>query len=211
MRFIGGIIGGVVAGLLGAIIWTLIAYFAHVQLGIIAWLIGGMVGVGVALGCKKDTGSETGALAAIIAVLAILGGKYATAWAYVRSDPVPHVAFTDNDAKVYTAHEVVAEFEEASKTLKWPEGQNDDIADEESHFPKDVWKEAVGRWDAKSSEEQATFKAERDAEFRALVSAMEKKFVNAAFKQSFSVLSFVFIAFALFTAFKVGGGMSGDD
>jgi len=72
----GMILGGGVAAVIGAAIWAGIAYGTGYEIGWIAWILGGMVGFGIRLGGGR--GPTAGALAAILAVLAICGGKILT-------------------------------------------------------------------------------------------------------------------------------------
>ncbi|NOZ39633.1 MAG: hypothetical protein GXP24_05340, partial [Planctomycetes bacterium] len=57
------IISGAIAGAVGAAIWAAVAYFANLEIGYIAWGIGGLVGVAVAATGKNTT------LAGVVAVL----------------------------------------------------------------------------------------------------------------------------------------------
>lgn len=70
------LIGGVVGGGIGAAIWAAIAYFAGVEVGWIAWAVGGLAGAGSSIGARGHAGTTTGGLAAAAAVLAILAGKF---------------------------------------------------------------------------------------------------------------------------------------
>lgn len=72
----GMVIGGGIAGIIGSAVWALVAYGAGLEIGWIAWLIGGLVGFGVAMAGGK--GGNAGLLAAAIAVLAICLGKVVT-------------------------------------------------------------------------------------------------------------------------------------
>lgn len=206
------IVAGLAAGVVGALAWAAIAYYAHVQLGILAWGIGGLVGVAVAVACKGETDSLTGAIAAVIALGAILGGKYMAAMA-IASDYTPNLAAatTDAEAKEFLAIRIARGAEDAGRTLKWPEGKNLDSAERLEDYPKDVVKEAEEKWAAMSPEEQASEKAEHDKTKRLVMSTVKSSMTTAAFKASFGVLSIVFCVLALITAFKVGGGLSGDD
>jgi hypothetical protein len=68
---------GLVAGAIGAGIWAVIAYFTGFELGWIAWGVGLLVGVGVAIGNKGEGSVPAGVLAAVLAILSVVGGKYA--------------------------------------------------------------------------------------------------------------------------------------
>ncbi len=66
-----------IAALLGAILWKIIAVSFNYELGLIAWLIGGAIGFAAAIGGAR--GHNTAIACAILAFLAIFGGKFLTA------------------------------------------------------------------------------------------------------------------------------------
>ena len=78
------IIAASVGGGVGALIWGAIAYFAHVEVGYVAWGIGGLVGfcVRVAAGDMDDT--FAGIIAAVGSVISILAGKLLSAYFIVQ-------------------------------------------------------------------------------------------------------------------------------
>lgn len=79
-RFIGdglsplAIATGCVVALLGALLWRFIALTFDYELGLIAWLIGGAIGFSVAFAGGR--GDVSGRLCGVLALVAILGGKY---------------------------------------------------------------------------------------------------------------------------------------
>ena len=56
MNMIGALVGGVVGGLIGAAAWAAVTYFSGWEIGLIAWGIGGLVGLGVHLGTRRRGG-----------------------------------------------------------------------------------------------------------------------------------------------------------
>lgn len=68
------IITGTVVALVGALIWSGIASVTGYEFGFIAWVIGGAVGMSVAM--SGSAGEKAGLACAAFALLAILGGKY---------------------------------------------------------------------------------------------------------------------------------------
>ena len=84
------------SGLLGAVIWGAIAYFAHVEVGYVAWAIGGLVGFSVRV-CAGDM-DETfaGIIAATSSVVSILLGKllsvYFVVTYLIQKGEIPPVA-----------------------------------------------------------------------------------------------------------------------
>ncbi|WP_045858360.1 hypothetical protein [Teredinibacter purpureus] len=72
-----GIAAGAVAASMGAFLWVLVAKLVNYALGLVAWLIGGMVGFTAAkLGSR---GELSGVICGALALLAVLGGKYTVA------------------------------------------------------------------------------------------------------------------------------------
>jgi len=70
------VIGGLIGGALGCGIWTAIAYYAQLEVGYVAWAIGGLAGAGCAMGARGYAGATSGLFACIIALAAIAAGKY---------------------------------------------------------------------------------------------------------------------------------------
>ena len=74
-----------VAAVVGAFVWKLIAVAFGYELGLVAWGIGGAVGVAAAMAGGRGTG--IGIVCALLALMAIFGGKYMTMASY-QSDMV---------------------------------------------------------------------------------------------------------------------------
>ena len=69
----GGIVGAIAGGILGALVWAGIAYFANYELGLVAWGIGIVVGVGSAL--LGGEGGANGLMCGFVALASIFAGK----------------------------------------------------------------------------------------------------------------------------------------
>ena len=67
----------VIMAILGATAWYLISVKLNFELGLIAWFIGG--GIGLAAMVSGSHSQSVGAICALLVVLAVLGGKYAAA------------------------------------------------------------------------------------------------------------------------------------
>ncbi len=67
----------VAVALLGALLWKFIAVTFNYELGLIAWLVGGAIGFSAAVAGAKGQGAAVAC--AVLALLAILGGKYMAA------------------------------------------------------------------------------------------------------------------------------------
>ena len=68
---------GIAVAILGAWLWRFIALTFGFELGLVAWLVGGAIGFCVALSGTR--GENVGIACAVLASLAILGGKYLVA------------------------------------------------------------------------------------------------------------------------------------
>lgn len=209
-----GLIGAVLGGAVGAMIWAAIAYFTHYEIGWIAWGVGGLVGFGMMMGAQDSSGAHTGAVAAIIALASICAGKYVAIHFMVKDDvhelrqSLPPV--TDDDAQIMLADQLVKEYEEAGKKLKWPEGMTVDAAEKAEDYPKDLWKDMLKRWEGMTAEHQQQYRdtitRDRDALVQAVVGAAEEE----GFLGSFGLFDALFGFLAVATAFKLGSG-GGDE
>jgi len=65
---------GAAAALVGALVWSFIANISGYELGLVAWGIGGVIGFAVI--ASGSSGLKTGIACGILAMAAILGGKY---------------------------------------------------------------------------------------------------------------------------------------
>lgn len=209
---------GVVAGGIGALVWAAIAYLANYEVGWVAWGIGWLVGSAVAIGNADGSRApaSAGAIAVFLAALAVLGGKYGTAWAMVPHgeslvDTLATSYFDDEEFLIsYVADDVVVEFQADGRTLTWPAGANRVEPTSKLDYPTDVWAEAARRWSTLSGPQRTAFREAREASFRGVVTEnlpdLRRGFVRAAFLDSFAPLDLLFVGLAVFTAFRVGSG-----
>ncbi|MDB5344924.1 MAG: hypothetical protein JWP89_3301 [Schlesneria sp.] len=72
---ISAILSAGIGGSIGAVIWGAIAYFAHAEVGYVAWGVGGLVGFCVRMGAGDMDEGIAGFIAAGGAVISILAGK----------------------------------------------------------------------------------------------------------------------------------------
>ena len=152
MKPLGAILGGSIGGLIGAVIWAVVTYSSGWEIGWIAWGIGGLVGVGVRLGTSGSGGISHGGTAVIIALVAVLGGK----WAAVRLEFSAFMAGDDAPLGVI-ADTIVAEREEAGTRVPMPPEEYAESLRE--MYPPDVWSEAVQRWKAIDPQQQDAMRA----------------------------------------------------
>jgi hypothetical protein len=70
-----GTIFSFLGALLGAIIWAAVAYFTGFEVGYIAWGLGGLAGLGMALGHEDSDGTVAGIIAACMSLGGIVAAK----------------------------------------------------------------------------------------------------------------------------------------
>lgn len=209
-----GFIGALIGGVIGAAIWAAIAYFSGYELGIIAWLLGGVVGLGMALGAGDESDTPTGVVAAMVAIGAIALGKFTAIHFLVERDLnkmyAEEAPITLDDAKVYLAEQLVDEYTAAGKPLTWPEGMTYEEASVLTDYPTDLQKDVEARWATLSPDVHEQYRVAVE-QFRVEGLSMAKSAIkDMAFKESFSMWDAIWILLAVATAFKVGAGLSGD-
>ena len=211
------VVYGLVAGALGALIWAGVVYFTEYEIGWIAWGVGAMVGFAVALGNEDGRRSPTaaGVLAVAITVVSIVAGKYLAVQTLMPSDEEIVELFTADFEREefvvsYLADDIAVEFEEAGRTVSWPEGSDPSNAASQGDYPPDVWAEAERRWAEWAPEERDDFRTERRAEVAANVEAslpeLRAMFASGGFTGSFSPMDLIFFGLAMVTAWGMGSG-----
>ncbi|MEM1445661.1 MAG: hypothetical protein AAGF84_06365 [Planctomycetota bacterium] len=212
----GAIFGGVTAGLIGAAVWAGLIVFADIEIGWIAIGVGALVGFGVALGSRGGS-PATGMVAALIAVLSIVGGKYAAVSVLINShgsELVSEEMFADDVfVTSYVADDVLMEMGTegmALEDLEWPATADFENPDGPEDYPADVWAEADRRWSAMSAEDQTAYRNEKQAMAEAGFAAMRGDLQYEAFKSMFGGLDLLFLGLAIFMAYKLGIAKIGD-
>ncbi|MGH7243494.1 MAG: hypothetical protein ACREJD_08775 [Phycisphaerales bacterium] len=204
-----GIIGGLIGGAIGAAIWAAIAYFAHVQSGLVAIGVGALVGCGTFMFAGNDVSPVTGAAAALIALASIAAGKYLAVHAYFANvSGVAHKALTvdENMALIHISRQVAEEWEKGGKKLEWPKGSDIDDATEEAEFPKGVWADAKGRWNAMSETQKDGYKRDLQENLHAEIDGVVAGVESDAFAKSFTFFDILWAFLAIGSAYKLGSG-----
>lgn len=112
MNLIKAAIAGTIMALLGALLWAAIVYYGKLEIGYLAWGIGLAVGLAIAW-ASKGGGFVNGALAVLLTVGSILGGKYLAVQWVVGRQLQPEIEkfearWTEEFAISYLADEVLA-------------------------------------------------------------------------------------------------------
>lgn len=212
MRFVTALVGGTVGGLLGAAIWAGITYATNHEIGWIAWGVGFLVGVGVRMGSQEWDGAVPGMLAVVLAVLAVVGGKYAAVSLIVSKIGAEQaINVTDTDVKEWICREIVHERSTKGPPVKWPPGKTAETAMTLADFPADVQKEATKRWDGYPPAEQQQKIAEQKQQIEKLHKMVRGMVHGVAFQNSFGPMDILFFLLAAYTAFRLGSGAASED
>lgn len=209
-----GLIASLVAAAVGAAAWAAIAYFAHRELGILAWGVGLLVGFAMALGVGAKATPASGVLAAVVAVLSIVGGKYAAAYFVVQHEVAGLTSggqkITDHDVKIQIADEIVHEREAAGKRVEFPRGLTMETAEKKEDYPSDIWNETEQRWkDLTPAERQDAIRSLED--FRRTVLTLHGSDIrNAMFRDSFSPFDLLWVFLAVVSAYRLGAQGRGE-
>ena len=214
MSFNRALIFGSIVGIAGAALWAAIAYYGNVEIGWLAWGIGLAVGVA----CVKGAGYGStliGTSAAIITLLSIMLGRYATI-ALLLNDEFgnPEVVIqesidnlNDETLKAYLAEGIIQGQAEDGKEIQWPEVDVESATIEET-YPPEIWNSASEKWDALSPEERQEIRTSVEATIRENFGenfvAFQDEVRNQGFLHSFGLIDLVFFGLALYTAFSVG-------
>jgi len=180
------------------------------ELGFIAWGIGFAVGFGVRFLAGDEAGFRPGICAAIIALAAVMAGKYGAVELTFHMVASTHKV--QPEAIVAgMADEIIKDREAHGKPVTWPAGMNVEKATEAKDYPPDVWQEAQTTWDSFDSAEQQKRVAEAQENFNKIFAAVSSTAKSRAFRDSFSGFDILWFLLAVASAFKIGSGSAGSD
>jgi hypothetical protein len=212
-----GVIGSLIGGAIGAAIWAAIAYFTGYEVGYVAVGVGFLAGFGMGFGARDDTGTHTGVVAVVIALGAILVGKYGAvhlaiekAAEEVQKSGIVSTAATMDDAQIYVAHLLVEEYQAAGKPINWPNGAAPEKFTSYADFPKDVWADMEARWLTLTSTQQEGYRVAAEQRFKAKFETIKGTIEQEGFLASFSFFDILWAFLAIGAAYKLGAGI-GDD
>lgn len=193
---------GIVAGVIGAAIWAAIAYFLNVEVGYVAWGIGGLVGFAVAKGGDGEGSTNNAIFAVVVTVLSIVGGKYAVleisfaqelaGIEMLSVDDIPD----EQELLVYLCDELIAEKENQGEEITWPAGVDPDEATSQEEYPETIWQVASQQWndmDDQAKEDVKQLVIER----RAAAIAVFDEFIDDLKMQAFKNRLAYSISFSL--------------
>lgn len=218
---------GLAFALGGIIVWAAIAYFAHRDLGVLAWVVGALAGLGVYLAARgprpeaddrpafrgrrpvKDRadsapmppGLKHGLLAAGVALLAVFAGKFA-AVSLAAADPKKAAfQYSDEEMVRQIAHDTCKERQAKGQKLAFPPGMVLERAHHPIEFPPGVWDEAEAKWKAMPPAEQKQKVADRVKAAEALAGQMQATVKQPGVWDSIGTLDVLWLLLAVGTAF----------
>lgn len=193
-----GVIGGMVGAAIGAGIWFCLARYAGLNLGIIAWLVGGLVGFGSKIGAGEDS-DLVAIFAGGMALGAILGGQFMAINGLIMADR----GMADLDL-VYEMHqemakEVVAAEDDRELTRVLMDWYDED------YNPAEI--KEYKQKDLPFMRKMATGNATKK-EFQQFMTARLDPWDE--FKTSFGIKMYIWIFFGIGTAYRIPGGGTED-
>lgn len=205
MNFPSMIGGGIVGGAVGATIWAAIIYFTNYEVGYVAILVGILVGYCVKLGAGTWQGFVPGAIAAVLAIVSVTGGKYAAAT--LQANEVVqkiNTQVTDYDLKLGMADQLVTEKTEKKLPIAWRNGKTSETAESLEDYPADIVESVNKSFEALSAEQKAAQLAERQKMIDEFQGEMAAIIRHQVFMASFSAYDLLFFGLATYAAFQLG-------
>ena len=218
-----GIAAGLLAGLVGAAAWAAIAYYANLEIGYLAWGIGGLVGFATASGAGKS-GPVLGGIAVLITIASICGGKYATVETGIQSSLTEIQAdfekqlaegFTDEILVSCLADGLVTQETANGNSVDWPEGVDPSEASEPADYPRVILRDAQAKWDGMDADAHAEYHTEIEnstrKNFEAYLIGATQEARSEGFFATFSMFDLLFFGLGVATAWGIAGSAEDDD
>lgn len=207
-----GIIAGVIVGIIGAAAWAAVAFFTGFEIGWIAWGIGAGVGAAIAWGC--DTSKATGVIAVVIALAAIMAGKYLAveiSLAKEKDNANQEIAASMNDEEYlisWLADGLIYDMQQNGQTINWPAGVNPDEACKKDHYPHVVWAASEATWNNMNDAEKDEFRVAVKEQAASNINEYANSLKAEGFMSSFGPIDIIFFVLAIASAYKLGAGVN---
>jgi len=204
--FVRGIVGAVIGALAGALVWGALTYFLKIEVGYVAWGIGGVVGFLAMVFSGGEGSPALGVAAAAIALLGVAAGKIFAFWLAVGNLGAPPVN-PEQVALSIVADAVVEEHQTAGKPVIFPPGKSLETAQEKQDYPPAIWAEAETRWQATPAEDRKTVldQLAQGRQFSA-VQRLEMSILALRNGAGLSPFDLLWVFLAVSTAFKIASG-----
>jgi hypothetical protein len=203
--------GSLVTGLLGALAWGLIRHFGHVEIGFFAIFVGAFIGAGSAGRFRARAGMPAAIIAALVAIVAVFGGKYFDViWSVESRYPsqkIQALQVNDSMALHHMARTIAGEYERDGKPLNWPDGMTAAKARKPTDFPPDVIADTYARYHHMTPVERMNYRNDVEHETIAAETNRVDRVTNRAFIDiALSPFNILWLFLASTTAFRVGAG-----
>ncbi len=197
-------VAGLIGGALGGVIWVAVAVGLQRQIGIIAWGVGALTGLGVAMAAGRRAGTGTGVLAAGLAICVILASKLVVAILFVNQWAAQLEVPGAREAQIVfqEAAAIAEEQEQKGVKLKWPPGKSLEDATELADFPPEIAKQAQKNWD-----DQTPRMKETQKNMGQIAQAGRAFVIAIAFIGSFGFFDLLWFFLATGSAFRLGRGI----
>lgn len=200
-----------IGAVIGAGIWAGITYATNREVGFVAWGIGGLVGLAVRLAAQESDGPKFGFLAAGVAILAIVAGKFLAISMMVSDMNFDGIQVTDQDIIVEFADDICKDRQAKGKRVNFPAGMTLEKANKREDYPTDVWQEATKKWNALGPAEQQRRIAEEKKEIEQIAGELKGELRKAGFRESFTPIDILWFVLATITAYRLGAGTFATD
>ncbi len=194
MRSLNGLVLSLVLALAGAALWfALSRIYDTWLLVILAALVGGLAGYGMALGTKAKGGAAHGLLAALTCLVACLAAKGAIAWCRAADFVDQYATVTEEDAYDHLVDQTYRALVD--------EGV---LHGDETSYPLAVYDTASEQWRAMTHDERQEYIAAVQLQWQNTDGAITGVASAAAFLFSWGLLDIFCVGSAVATAFKIG-------
>ena len=202
------IVCGCIGGALGAGLWSAVAYYGQIRLGLFAWGVGVLVGVGVNIGSRDTGGIVYGLMAFIIAIASVVGGTYATASLLVHEYLEmlsPEDVSADFAMSSVVVWDVIDEWVQRGEEIPWPRKYKTwEFAEWPDEFSRVIVEETQIKWDAMNTDEQYLVRSQIAEVTRANSEFIEHDLLDESFVEILAhPMNIIYLALAAFTAFFV--------
>ncbi len=219
------IIGAVIGGAIGAAVWAAIAHFTGYEIGYVATGVGVVCGLGAAI-TSGGGNAWAGAVAVVVALLAIITGKTIVNEIYVgQLESIKEVVqsemtdqftldfYTPDDVILEFADEIIFEREDKGRPIIWP---TEDMTWEEAlwpdDYPKDVIAQANQQWEDMGEEAQLEHRQARIDEMQSYAEEFntmideEMETASASVLDNLTLFDGLWALLALAAAWQLGSG-----
>jgi hypothetical protein len=186
----------VLAAAVGAGAWVGLYAATGWSVGVLAIVIGGLAGWGMAAGNRGRGGAAAGVLAAVVVLVGVCAARVGVAQLWAAEMLSEDMAVTEEDAEMAFAPEIYAQFEADEIEMSEPE--------DDAEYPPEVMAAAARRWRLMGDLEREEFIAALQAQRQQEAATAEPMLMGLAFVFSFGIGGLVCLGLGMSTAYKIG-------